>query len=38
MGVGAAMVLAGSCGDGGGEFEGFLVRICVPKFFKKYSN
>ena len=31
MGAGIVMVLAGSC-------RGFAVRICVPKFFKKYSN
>ena len=31
MGAGVVMVLAGSCGD-------FLVGICVPKVFKKYSN
>ena len=38
MYAGIVTALAGSCRDGGVGFEGFVVRICVPKFCEKYSN
>ena len=34
MGAGVVMVLVGGCRGEGGEFEVFVVRICVLKFFK----